>query len=66
MLDGRGCMIGLPQDPGGAGKFQAHYLIGKLRGYHVTTVREEGSKQYRANPFAAQCEHGFVSLVDAP
>jgi predicted phage terminase large subunit-like protein len=59
-------MIRLPQDPGGAGKFQAYYLVGKLQGYNVTTEREEGSKPYRANPFAAQCEHGFVSLVDAP
>jgi predicted phage terminase large subunit-like protein len=62
-LDGEKCMIRIPQDPGGAGRFQAHYLAGKLRGYNVTTEREEGSKPYRANPFAAQCEHGFVKLV---
>ena len=62
-LDGDRCMIRIPQDPGGAGRFQAHYLAGKLRGYNVTTEREEGSKPYRANPFAAQCEHGFVKLL---
>jgi predicted phage terminase large subunit-like protein len=62
-LDGEECMIRIPQDPGGAGRFQAHYLASKLRGYNVTTEREEGSKPYRANPFAAQCEHGFVKLV---
>jgi predicted phage terminase large subunit-like protein len=62
-LDGEKCMIRIPQDPGGAGRFQAHYLASKLRGYHVTTEREEGSKPYRANPFAAQCEHGCVKLV---
>ena len=56
-------MIRIPQDPGGAGRFQAPYLASKLRGYNVTTEREEGSKPYRANPFAAQCEHGFVKLV---
>jgi predicted phage terminase large subunit-like protein len=65
-LDGENCMIRLPQDPGGAGKFQAHYLAGKLRGFSVTSEREEGSKPYRANPFAAQCEHGFVNLLEAP
>ena len=65
-LDGENCMIRLPQDPGGAGKFQAHYLAAKLRGFSVTSVREEGSKPYRANPFAAQCEHGFVNLLEAP
>jgi predicted phage terminase large subunit-like protein len=62
-LDGDRCMIRIPQDPGSAGRFQAHYLAGKLRGYNVTTEREEGSKPYRANPFAAQCEHGFVKLI---
>jgi predicted phage terminase large subunit-like protein len=65
-VDGDRCMIRIPQDPGGAGRFQAHYLAGKLRGYNVTTEREEGSKPYRANPFAAQCEHGFVKLVAGP
>jgi len=65
-LDGENCMIRLPQDPGGAGKFQAHYLAAKLRGFSVTSEREEGSKPYRANPFAAQCEHGFVNLLEAP
>jgi predicted phage terminase large subunit-like protein len=62
--DGEACQIRIPQDPGGAGKFQAHYLAGKLQGYTVRTEREEGDKQYRANPFAAQCEHGFVKLVE--
>jgi predicted phage terminase large subunit-like protein len=65
-LDGEKCMIRLPQDPGGAGKFQARYLAGKLRGFTVTTEREEGSKPYRANPFAAQCENGNVVLVEGP
>jgi len=66
MCDGERCMIRIPQDPGGAGRFQAHYLTGLLRGYYVRVEREEGSKPYRANPFAAQCEHGFVALVDGP
>ena len=63
MSDGHDCMIRIPQDPGGAGRFQAHHLAWKLQGFAVTTEREEGSKPYRANPFAAQCEHGFVKLV---
>jgi len=32
----------------------------------VATQREEGSKQFRANSFAAQCEHGFVKLLEGP
>lgn len=66
MCDGYRCMIRLPQDPGSAGRFQAHYLAGLLQGYDVRVEREEGSKLYRANPFAAQCEQGFVALVEGP
>jgi predicted phage terminase large subunit-like protein len=62
--DGEECQILIPQDPGSAGKFQARYLVGKLQGYPVRTEAEAGDKEYRANPFAAQCEHGFVKLVE--
>ena len=64
ILDGEETSIRIPQDPGGAGKFQAAYLVGQLQGYSVSTEREDGNKEYRANPFAAQCEHGFVKLVE--
>ncbi len=30
----------------------------------VSSEREEGNKENRADPFAAQCEHGFVKLVE--
>ncbi len=36
-----------------------------VQGYSVSTEREEGNKKYRADPFAAQCEHGLVKLVEA-
>jgi predicted phage terminase large subunit-like protein len=59
--------IRIPQDPGGAGKFEANYLAGTvLQGFTVSTEREEGSKENRADPFAAQCEHGMVKLLEAP
>jgi predicted phage terminase large subunit-like protein len=64
--DGTSCCIRIPQDPGSAGKFEAYYLIGQLQGYRAFTNREEGSKLNRADPFAAQCEHGYVKLVEAP
>ena len=60
----RRCQIWIPQDPGSAGKFQARYLAGKLAGYAVRTEAEAGDKEYRANPFAAQCEYGMVKLVE--
>jgi predicted phage terminase large subunit-like protein len=66
ILDSTSCTIRVPQDPGGAGKFEAHHLAGLLQGYRVSTEREEGSKENRADPFVAQCEHGFVKMVEAP
>jgi len=66
LWDGDETAIQIPQDPGSAGKFQASYLVGQLRGYSVSTEPETGDKVHRANPFAAQCEHGFVKLVEAP
>jgi predicted phage terminase large subunit-like protein len=63
--DGTSCIIRVPQDPGSAGKFEAFHLVGLLQGYRVFTQREEGNKVNRADPFAAQCEHGYVKLVEA-
>ena len=35
VLDGASCAIRIPQDPGGAGKFEANHLAGLLQGYRV-------------------------------
>jgi predicted phage terminase large subunit-like protein len=64
LLDGEETRIRIPQEPGAAGKFQAGYLAQRLIGYSVTTEPEQGSKDYRANPLVAQCEPGFVKLVE--
>lgn len=61
--DGVRVMIGLPQDPGQAGKSQAQDLVKELRGYTVRTRRESGDKPTRFGPFSAQCEAGNVSFV---
>jgi predicted phage terminase large subunit-like protein len=63
-LDGESCAIRIPQDPGGAGKFEAWQLAGLLQGYKVSTEGEEGNKENRADPFASQCEQGYVKLVE--
>lgn len=60
--DGPQTEIILPQDPGQAGVAQARYLVGRLAGYRVRTVRETGSKTTRAAPFAAQVNAGMVVL----
>ena len=53
----------IPQDPGQAGKAQRAYLAGKLAGAIVRFSPETGSKELRAEPFAAQAQAGNVSLV---
>lgn len=65
-IDGRACHILLAQDPGQAGKEQAASYIAMLAGYVVRAERETGSKEVRAEPYAAQCEAGNVYLVEGP
>lgn len=64
--DGRSVPIDIPQDPGQAGKAQKAYLASKLHGFDVRFSPETGSKEVRAQPFAAQCEAGNVYLVRGP
>ncbi len=63
--DGHAVMIGLPEDPGQAGRSQAGDFIRQLAGYHATASRETGSKVTRATPVAAQVEAGNLLLVRA-
>jgi predicted phage terminase large subunit-like protein len=64
ILDGDDVRIRIPQDPGGAGKFEAHHFAGLLQGYSVSIEPEQGTKERRADPFASQCEQGMVKLVE--
>lgn len=63
--DGRSVSIGLPEDPGQAGKAQVAYFVGLLVGYYVTSSRETGSKMTRAMPVASQVEARNVALVQS-
>jgi predicted phage terminase large subunit-like protein len=62
IMDGEEVFIRIPRDPGGAGDFEAHYFAELLQGFSLST--ENGSKERRADPFAAQCEQGLVKLVE--
>jgi predicted phage terminase large subunit-like protein len=64
-IDGTSSLIGLPQDPGQAGKVQLTYLAGQLAGYQISTSPETGAKLTRAGPVASQVEAGNVALVRA-
>ena len=64
-LDGRGVAIGLPQDPGQAGKQQVAFLAARLTGFRVVASPESGSKLTRAGPAAAQIEAGLLGVLRA-
>ena len=61
--DGMSVTIGLPQDPGQAGRAQVLYLTKGLAGFRVVSSRESGSKETRAMPVASQVNAGSVSLL---
>lgn len=63
--DGASVPVRLPQDPGQAGKEQAGALTRLLSGYAVTALPVSGSKEVRADPFAAQVNAGNVRVVRA-
>jgi predicted phage terminase large subunit-like protein len=63
--DGREVAIGLPQDPGQAGKQQVAWLSSQLGGFSVLSSPETGAKLVRAMPVAAMVEAGRLRLLRA-
>lgn len=61
--DPKGTICDIPQDPGQAGKSQKSWLAKLLIGYIVKFSPESGSKELRAEAFAAQAEAGNVKIV---
>lgn len=53
-------------DPGQAGKEQAQSYIKMLAGFSISAVKETGTKEARAEPFAAQWQAGNVDVVAGP
>jgi predicted phage terminase large subunit-like protein len=62
-LDGRGIAIGIEQDPGSAGVFEADAYVRALAGFSIRKVRPTGDKITRAKPASAQCEAKNVRLL---
>ncbi len=50
-------------DPGQAGKEQSQSYLKMLAGFSVSMVKESGTKEARAEPFAAQWQAGNVYVV---
>ena len=65
-MDGKAVRIGIPQDPGQAGKAQASYLVRQLDGFSVTSSAESGDKVTRFGPFSAQARAGNVKVLQGP
>lgn len=61
--DGHAVVVGIEQDPGQAGVFEAQYYARALAGFNVKLQRPTGDKVTRAQPVSAQCEAGNVSVV---
>jgi predicted phage terminase large subunit-like protein len=53
----------IEQEPGSGGKESAEATIRNLAGFTVIADKVTGSKEVRAEPFAAQVQGGNVSLV---
>jgi predicted phage terminase large subunit-like protein len=63
--DGDLVRIGIPEDPGQAGKVQAAYLTRRLAGRIVVASRETGSKLTRAAAVSSQVEVGNILMIKA-
>jgi len=61
--DPSGTHVWISQDPGQAGKEQAEGYVQYLAGFGVSTERETGDKETRAEPFASQWQAGNVDVV---
>ena len=63
--DGRGCIIGLPKDPGATAGAYCQDLARRLgeRGFIVKLIRPEKGKLQRFLPFASVAEAGWVHIV---
>lgn len=59
-------LVGIEQDPGSAGKFEAETYARKLAGFDVKIFPARQDKITRARPFSAQVEAGNVMVYQAP
>jgi predicted phage terminase large subunit-like protein len=55
--------IGIPQDPGQAGKSEAQDIIRSMGKFNVRARRESGDKIMRFGAFSAQCQAGNVYVL---
>jgi predicted phage terminase large subunit-like protein len=61
--DGKSVYIGIPNDPGQAGKHQVRYYVTQLVGFTVYSLIESGSKEDRAEPISSQVSVGNLRIL---
>jgi predicted phage terminase large subunit-like protein len=61
--DGRKVVIGLEQEPGSGGVDSVRMTVANLAGFAVVVDKPTGAKEERAQPVAAQANHGHVRLI---
>lgn len=64
-IDGLGVTIWVEQEPGSGGKESAENTVRMLAGFNCKADKVNDSKDFRAEPFAAQVEAGNVLLLRA-
>lgn len=65
-MDGKDVVVWVEQEPGSAGKESAQNTVDNLDGFTVRVEKVTGSKQLRADSFAAKSEAGRVILLQGP
>lgn len=65
-LDGMECQVGIEQDPGQAGVFEADTYVRLLAGFDVRCYPARVDKETRARPVSAQAEAKNIKLVRGP
>jgi predicted phage terminase large subunit-like protein len=62
-MDGRGCVIGIEQEPGSGGKESAEATVRRLAGFRVRVDRPTGDKVLRADAYSVQVNSGNVLVA---
>jgi predicted phage terminase large subunit-like protein len=63
--DGGEVEVFVEAEPGSGGKESAEFTVKQMAGFNVVAEKSTGSKEVRAQPFAAQCEHGNVVVIES-
>ena len=66
VMDGKGVLVFVEQEPGSGGKESAQATVKNLAGFRVRMDRPTGDKETRADPFAVQVNGGNVTVLNRP